>query len=315
MNITYHGTAKRYLESLDPLKPYLPAAFAADGFIHCTDGRQAVSIILTINYREDPEPYVYLCIDKDRVTSEVRYDDPARIYPHIYGPLNRDAIIAVLPAARAEDGTFLMPAELSEPATPQPAPHVDPRAAATAIAETVTLTGPRVTLRVGRAEDAESIFRHANHPVIAAMTGMPHPYPGVEGALHWIESTWTRLAAGAELHLAITLSGEDEAIGYIGLNSINRTHKSAELGYWIAEPYWGRGLVTEAARLLVDHGFRELGLNRIYARCRDDNRRSYRVMEKLGMKLEGVMRQEAFRDGQFLDQRHYAILRQEWPGI
>lgn len=114
MNITYHGTPKRYFESLDPTQPYLPAAFAADGFTHCTDGREAVAIILTIHCGKDLVPYVILCIDKDRVTAPVRYDDPARVFPHIYGPLNRDAIVAVLPAARATDGTFLMPAPQCE---------------------------------------------------------------------------------------------------------------------------------------------------------------------------------------------------------
>lgn len=304
MNITYHGTPKRYFEGLDPDRPYLPAAFAKDGFIHCTNGRQAVSIILTEHCGSDPEPYVYLLIDTDRVTSTVCYDDPARVFPHIYGPLNRDAIIAVLPAARAADGTFLMPDTLPAAA--------DQRATAMATGEGVILSGPRVTLRVGRLADAPNIYMYADHPVVAGMTGMPYPYPGVEGAMHWVETTWQRLADGSEVHLAITLTGEDQAIGYVGLNGISKASQSAELGYWIGEPYWGKGLMTEAAQLLVDYGFRELGLNRIKARCRADNRRSYRVMEKLGMQHEGLMRQEAYRDGQFHDQRHYAILRSEW---
>jgi len=321
MNITYHGTPKEYFERLDPVQPYLPAAFAKDGFIHCTDGREAVSIIMTINYRHDPQPYVFLCIDKDRVTAPIRYEDPAGIYPHIYGPLNRDAIVAVLPAARAADGTFLMPDKFAEK-TPDasqsiwdrqptaPAPTAQP-ATAGAAPEYPPLIGKRVTLRVGRREDAESIYRLANNPIIAAMTGMPHPYPGIAGAEQWIESTWRRLAARTEIHLAITLTGEDQAIGYIGLNSIDYDNKSTELGYWLGEPYWGRGLGTEAAALMIAHAFRELGLNRVFARCRDDNRRSYRVMEKIGMRFEGLAREEVFRDGRFLDMRHYAVLRRE----
>lgn len=322
MNITYHGTPRGYFERLDPSQPYLPAAFAEDGFIHCTDGREAVSIIMTVNYRHDPQPYLFLCIDKDRVTAPIRYEDPAGIYPHIYGPLNRDAIVAVLPAARAADGTFLMPDKLPEepPEEPQniwghlPAELARPaqHAAADTEPDYPALVGSRVTLRVGRREDAERIYRLANNPIIAAMTGIPHPYPGIAGAEQWIESTWRRLVARTEIHLAITLTGEDQAIGYIGLNSINPDNKSAELGYWLGEPYWSRGLGTEAAALMVEHAFRALGLNRIFARCRDDNRRSYRVMEKIGMKFEGLAREEVFRDGQFLDMRHYAVLRREW---
>jgi uncharacterized protein (DUF952 family) len=109
VNVTYHGTPKAYWEALDARAPYLPADFERDGFIHCTDGREAASIILTLHYKEVPGDWVVLVIDKDRVTSPWRYDDPAEVFPHIYGPLNRDAIVAVHDIERAEDGTFLMP--------------------------------------------------------------------------------------------------------------------------------------------------------------------------------------------------------------
>jgi uncharacterized protein (DUF952 family) len=109
MNLTYHGTPKLYFEGLDPTQPYVPADFERDGFIHTTEGREALSIVLTRFYQDRPEPFVVLYIDKDRVTAPVRYDDPAEIFPHIYGPLNRDAIVAVRAAARAGDGTFLRP--------------------------------------------------------------------------------------------------------------------------------------------------------------------------------------------------------------
>ncbi len=112
MNLTYHGVPKEYFDALDPAEPYLPADFERDGFIHCTDGREAESIVLTLHYRDSPGEWLVLCVDKDRLTSPVRYDDPAEVYPHIYGPLNRDAIVAVLPIRRAPDGTFLKPSLL-----------------------------------------------------------------------------------------------------------------------------------------------------------------------------------------------------------
>lgn len=114
MRLTYHGTPKEYYESLDPNEPYLPEAFAQDGFIHCTDGREAVSIILTINYRKQPGPWVVLYIDQDKVQPPVRYEDPAGIYPHIYGGLNRDAIIAVCEIGRSPEGVFHMPPLLEQ---------------------------------------------------------------------------------------------------------------------------------------------------------------------------------------------------------
>jgi uncharacterized protein (DUF952 family) len=109
VNITYHGTPQPYFDSLDPSKPYVPLDFERDGFIHTTEGREALSITLTNFYKTESGPWVVLYIDKDRVTSPLRYDDPAQIFPHIYGPLNRDAIVAVKPLARAPDGTFLKP--------------------------------------------------------------------------------------------------------------------------------------------------------------------------------------------------------------
>ena len=109
MRLAYHGTPKKYFQSLDRAAPYVPADFQKDGFIHTTEGREAVAIVLTTYYKASPEPWVVLYVDQDRVTSPVRYDDPAEVFPHIYGPLNRDAILAVEDIGRASDGTFLKP--------------------------------------------------------------------------------------------------------------------------------------------------------------------------------------------------------------
>ncbi len=111
MKLTYHGTPKPYFDSLDPSAPYVPRDYAKDGFIHTTEGREALAMTLTRYYRDDRDPYVVLVIDKDRVAAPVRYDDQARIFPHIYGPLNRDAIVRVVDIARAADGTFFRPPE------------------------------------------------------------------------------------------------------------------------------------------------------------------------------------------------------------
>jgi uncharacterized protein (DUF952 family) len=112
VRLAYHGTPKKYFESLDPGKPYVPEPFDREGFIHTTEGREAVSITLTRYYKASAEPWVVLYIDQDRVTPPVRYDDPAEVFPHIYGPLNRDAIVAVKTIERAADGTFMRPAAL-----------------------------------------------------------------------------------------------------------------------------------------------------------------------------------------------------------
>jgi uncharacterized protein (DUF952 family) len=120
MKLAYHGTPRKYFESLDPSEPYVPGPFAREGFIHTTEGREAAAITLTKYYKTSAEPWVVLYIDQDRVTSPIRYDDPAEVFPHIYGPLNRDAIVAVKDIARAADGTFMKPEEVrlkADPAT------------------------------------------------------------------------------------------------------------------------------------------------------------------------------------------------------
>ena len=109
MRLAYHRTPKKYFESQDPSRPYVPEPFTREGFIHTTEGREAVSITLTKYYKSSTERWVVLYIDQDRVRSPIRYDDAAEVFPHIYGPLNRDAIVAVKDIRRASDGTFMKP--------------------------------------------------------------------------------------------------------------------------------------------------------------------------------------------------------------
>ncbi len=115
MNVTYHLVPKAYFDSLDASADYLPAPFAQDGFIHCTNDPQEMARIANLFYRAEPPPHLYLYIDKDRVRSPIRYDDAERKYPHIYGPLNRDAIVAAREAPRDEQGSFLPPGEIGNP--------------------------------------------------------------------------------------------------------------------------------------------------------------------------------------------------------
>ncbi|MGB8647146.1 MAG: DUF952 domain-containing protein [Anaerolineae bacterium] len=109
MTITYHLVSQVYFDSLDAKTDYLPAPFVQDGFIHCTDDPQEMARIANLFYRSEQPPHLYLYIDKDRVRAPIRYDDAEQRYPHIYGPLNRDAIVAIREAARDGEGRFLAP--------------------------------------------------------------------------------------------------------------------------------------------------------------------------------------------------------------
>ena len=104
----YHLVPREELEAGDPAVDYLPSAFARDGFIHLTDGAEELVAVGNRFYRDDRRPYLALRIDLARVRAPIRYEDPGRLYPHVHGPLNRDAIVAVLDVPRLPDGTFLL---------------------------------------------------------------------------------------------------------------------------------------------------------------------------------------------------------------
>ena len=170
-----------------------------------------------------------------------------------------------------------------------------------------TLETDRLVLRPFRAADGPDVRRLAGDPRVAATTlNIPHPYE--EGmAEGWIGTHEEAFAEGRGLTLAVTLRNEGTLVGAIGLVR-NRRFESAEAGYWIGVPYWNRGYATEALEALLAHAFSTLGLHRVHAHHMDGNPASGRVMEKAGMRREGVLREAAKKGERFLDLAVYGIL-------
>jgi RimJ/RimL family protein N-acetyltransferase len=110
----------------------------------------------------------------------------------------------------------------------------------------------------------------------------------------------------------MTLKLGGSLVGTIGLRDIDAEHSQAELGFWVAVECWGQGYATEAARAVVGFGFGQLGLNRIYAHHMVRNPASGRVLTKVGMKQEGLLRQRVRKWGVFEDVVPMAMLREEW---
>ena len=107
------------------------------------------------------------------------------------------------------------------------------------------------------------------------------------------------------------IASADEAIGCIGMLPQNDVARlSAEVGYWLGEPFWGRGIATAALKALTEHAFTEFDLVRLYATVMEWNPASARVLEKAGYEYEGLMRKSAVKDGQVIDQWLYAIVRE-----
>ncbi len=107
-SVIYHLVPREYWAASPPDRPYLPADYARDGFIHCTCGEKQIVLVANRYYRNDPRVWLMLTIDEDRVSSEIKYEPGAdgMLYPHIYGALNRDAVIEVQVMPRDPDGTF-----------------------------------------------------------------------------------------------------------------------------------------------------------------------------------------------------------------
>ncbi|HEY9880868.1 MAG TPA: GNAT family N-acetyltransferase [Leptolyngbyaceae cyanobacterium] len=173
-----------------------------------------------------------------------------------------------------------------------------------------TLYTERLILRPFTLADAPTVQHLAGEREIAARTlAIPHPYPdGLAAA--WIRTHPKEFAAGAAVNFAITLI-DNTLCGAIGLGLFPE-NRLAELGYWIGKPYWGNGYCTEAAKAILEFGFKDLNLNRVQSTHYTDNPASGRVMQKIGMSYEGCRRQHTFKWGEFKDIKLYGILKSDW---
>jgi len=182
-----------------------------------------------------------------------------------------------------------------------------------AVQDQPALITDRLTLRPFRLDDAWDVERLAGAREIADTTlNIPHPYP-VGAATAWIESHSPAWAEGTNATFAIVETKSGKLVGAISL-MIERQHRRAELGYWIARDLWNNGYATEASRKLLDFGFEFLGMHRIEARHFVRNPASGQVMQKLGMQNEGVERDWAIKWDRFETLAVYSILEAEWRG-
>lgn len=168
----------------------------------------------------------------------------------------------------------------------------------------------RLTLRQLELHDAEAIEVLAGDKDVADTTlNIPHPYP-TGSATMFIKARHEASARGDGYSFAVTLTEGGAFLGVVGLH-VNKTHNKAELAYWIGKPYWKSGYCTEAAARVVQFAFDELELNRVFAAAMTRNPASYGVMEKIGMKYEGLMRNHIRKGNAYEDLRYYGLLRSD----
>ena len=161
-------------------------------------------------------------------------------------------------------------------------------------------------IREWREGDLASLVRYANNRNvwINLRDRFPHPYPEADGR-DWIARC---LESGPLTHFAIATT--DVAIGGIGLTLQDNVYRrSAELGYWLGEPFWGRGIMTLAAHAIVEWAFPELDVRRIYSSVFPWNPAPSRALEKAGFSFEGRRKGAVLKDGQITDELLYGLVR------
>lgn len=169
----------------------------------------------------------------------------------------------------------------------------------------------RLILRPFTLADAPRVQELAGAFQVADTTGhMPHPYL-IGDAEVWIQSHADEYQATRASTFALTLRTDGTVTGAIGLHP-SPPNQRAEMGYWIGVTYWGQGYATEAARAVLKYAFETLELNRVYASHFPRNPASGRVMQKAGMRPEGILRQHFVRWTEPENLVYYGILKSEW---
>lgn len=141
--------------------------------------------------------------------------------------------------------------------------------------------------------------------------GLPYPYTEQDGA----DYISAMLSADESETFAFAITADDRVVGSIGVFRQGNIHRqTAELGYYVAEEYWGKGIMTEAVKQICEYVFDKSDIIRIYAEPFAYNKASCRVLEKAGFQYEGTLRHNAIKNGKVIDMRMYSLLKEEAGG-
>ena len=138
--------------------------------------------------------------------------------------------------------------------------------------------------------------------------GLPYPYSEQDG----IDFISSMLSANEDETFAFAITLDDKVIGSIGVFRQQNIHRqTAEMGYYIAEEYWGKGIMTDAVKQICEYVFKNSDILRIYAEPFAYNTGSCRILEKAGFQYEGTLRNNAVKNGKVIDMKMYSLLREE----
>lgn len=174
------------------------------------------------------------------------------------------------------------------------------------------LPGERLRLRPLDERDVDALFRLASNPNVTRYTLWEAHRSPDETRAFLRDYALDHYRDGVPDPMGIVLADSDTLAGALGCHWASRKDRCMELGYWIGEPYWGRGLIVEAALLLVDHVFAEYPIERLQSHCFRENAASARVLVKLGFQSEGIRRRALWHRERFWDLSMFAMVREDW---
>jgi ribosomal-protein-alanine N-acetyltransferase len=180
--------------------------------------------------------------------------------------------------------------------------------------QNLLLETPRLLLREIGDHDAPAVHSYASDAdVVRYLDWGPNTPEDTERFLAMARTARDAVPRMA-YHLAVVLKASGGLVGGCRIEVRNAVHGTGDVGYVVDRQHWGQGYATEAIRALIDFGFRRLALHRIWATCDVENHASARVLEKLGMRREGLLRHNVRRTGEWRDSYLYAIIEPEWRG-
>jgi RimJ/RimL family protein N-acetyltransferase len=172
------------------------------------------------------------------------------------------------------------------------------------------IAGARVTLRELRPSDAPSLCDLLTSDEVSRfISPPPTTVEGFERFIHW---THSERAAGRYVCFAVVPHGLDTAVGIFQIRQLEPGFGTAEWGFAIGSPFWGTGVFMDAARLTVEFAFETVGVHRLEARAAVLNGRGNGALAKIGAVKEGVLRRSFTRNGEYLDQALWSMVREEW---
>jgi len=173
---------------------------------------------------------------------------------------------------------------------------------------TIELVG--ASLRPLRGDDAAALYAYLQDPVVTELTSYPLvSVPMVEGLIERCRSRW---AAGDLSKWGVALQHNDQLVGTCGFNEWSQVHRWAELAFDLAKAHWGKGLMRQAVAAILQWTFQQNQVDRVHAFVRVDNRRSERLLERIGFMREGCLRSYRICRGQPQDFYIFGLLRSDW---